>query len=200
MLDPIIIIKTVGLIGIFLIIFAESGLFFGFFFPGDTLLFAAGILGSQGYLSISVLIIGCVFSAIIGDSVGYWTGRKVGRKLFNRDASLLFSKKHVTRAENFYQKHGPITIVAARFIPLIRTFAPIVAGVAQMQYRNFFIYNIIGGILWSTLLPLIGYYFGSIIPDPDRILVPLAIIVIAIAFIPVIVRSVYYFIHRKIKN
>ena len=199
MLDPILIIKTVGIIGIFLIIFAESGLFFGFFFPGDTLLFAGGILASQGFLSISVLIIGCVISSIIGDNVGYWTGKKVGRKLFNREASLFFNQKNVNRAENFYNKHGPLTIIMARFIPMIRTFAPVVAGIAKMEYKKFFLYNIIGGVLWSTLLPLTGYYFGNIIPNPDKYFLPVAILIIGFSFLPLLIKSALYFINRKMR-
>jgi membrane-associated protein len=199
MLDPIFIIKTVGLVGIFFIIFAESGLFFGFFFPGDTLLFAAGILASQGFLSLSLLIIGCVIAAIIGDNVGYWTGKHVGRKLFDREATLFFNKKNVDMAERFYNRHGPITVIAARFIPFIRTFAPIVAGVAKMQYKKFFLYNVIGGLLWSIILPVVGYYFGGIIPNSDKYFAPIAILIICLSFLPIIIKSVIYFIYRKMK-
>jgi len=197
MLDPILIIKTVGLIGIFLIIFAESGLFFGFFFPGDTLLFAGGILASHGFISISLLIIGCVIAAIVGDNVGYWTGKHFGYKLFNSESSFFFNKKNVNRAENFYSKHGPITIIAARFIPMIRTFVPVVAGIANMQYKKFFLYNVIGGILWSVLLPLVGYYFGNIIPNPDKYFLPVAILIISFSFLPIIARSIYFLINKR---
>lgn len=127
-LDPMIIIKTVGLIGIFIIIFAESGLFFCFFFPGDSLLFTAGFLASQNYLDISTLVIGCFICAVLGDNVGYWFGKKVGPKIFCKEDSIFFHKKHIERAQNYYEKYGNKTIFLARFVAIVRTFAPIVAG------------------------------------------------------------------------
>jgi membrane-associated protein len=184
MLDPITLVKTIGLLGIFILIFTESGLFFGFFLPGDTLLFAAGIFASQGYFPVGVLIGICALAAILGDNVGYWTGNTMGRRLFERNSSYFFNKNRVYDAERFYKKHGSITIIAARFIPVIRTFAPIVAGVAKMRYKTFFLYNVIGGILWVALVTLMGYYLGSLIPDPDRLLFPVLIFVLLISFLP----------------
>lgn len=196
MLDPILIIKTAGLVGIFLVIFAESGLFFGFFLPGDTLLFASGIFASQGYFSLSTLIVVCAFAAILGDTVGYWTGKKVGKQFFERETSLFFSKKRIYQAEHFYKKHGSATIIIARFIPLIRTFAPIVAGVAKMHYRTFAFYNTIGGILWAISVPSLGYYFGGIIPNPDKFILPIIMLVIGFSFLPFIVKLIHHFLKK----
>jgi membrane-associated protein len=193
-LDPVFIIKTLGIIGVFLIVFAESGLFFGFFLPGDSLLFTAGLLASQGYFSISLLIIGSVVCAILGDSVGYAFGKKVGPKIFTKDDSLFFHRDHIAKAQHFYEKHGKKTIILARFIPIVRTFAPIVAGVGNMRYRTFLSYNIIGGIIWAVLLPLLGYILGSTVPHVDRYLLPIILLIIFISFIPVFIE---FFKHKK---
>src|SRR3990172_5369445 len=134
--DIVSLIKTVGLFGVWGIVFAESGLFFGFLLPGDSLLFTAGILASQGFLNIWVLSLGCFAAAVLGDSVGFAFGRKVGPKIFNRPDSKIFKKDHLLKAHAFYEKHGPKTIVLARFMPFIRTFAPIVAGAADMHYST----------------------------------------------------------------
>ncbi len=197
MLDPATLIKTIGLLGISLIIFAESGLFFGFFLPGDTLLFAAGIFALEGYFPITLLIGVCVLAAILGDNVGYWTGNTMGRGLFERDASFFFNKNRIYDAERFYNKHGSVTIIAARFIPVIRTFAPIVAGVARMRYKTFFIFNVLGAMMWATLLPLMGYYFGSIIPNPDKLLFPILAFVIFISFAPFAMHAIRQYIFGK---
>lgn len=196
MLDPILIIKTVGIIGIIFIIFAETGLFFGFFLPGDSLLFTAGIFASQGYLSIEVLLIGCLLAAILGDSVGYWSGKKYGRKLFERDSGFFFKKKRLYDAERFYEKHGKYTIIIARFVPIIRTFAPIVAGIGSMNYKTFISYNIFGGIFWVTGMLILGYFLGGLIPNPDTYIIPIAIIIIFLSFLPII----FKIISSKIKK
>jgi membrane-associated protein len=190
MLDPTLIISTVGLIGIILIIFAETGLFFGFFFPGDSLLFTAGILASQGIFNIYLLIIFCIIAAILGDSVGYWSGKKYGRKLFERDAGYFFKKKRIEEAEKFYDKYGKYTIIMARFVPIVRTFAPIVAGIGKMHYATFISYNIFGGILWVTGLTLLGYIFGGMIVNPDKYIIPIALLIIFISFIPIILKII----------
>ncbi len=181
-----IIIKTLGLFGIFSIIFAESGLFFGFFFPGDSLLFTAGFLASQNFLDINILVWGSFACAVLGDSVGYWFGRKVGPKIFNKEDSIFFHKKHVEKAQNFYNKYGNKTIFLARFVPIVRTFAPIVAGVGQMKYKNFITYNIIGGFVWSFGMVYSGYFLGQIIPDVDRYLLPIILVIIIISFLPIV--------------
>jgi membrane-associated protein len=196
LLDPIFIIKAVGIIGIILIVFAETGLFFGFFFPGDSLLFTAGIFASQGYLSIGILLIGCIIAAILGDSIGYWSGKKYGRKLFDRDQGFFFKKKHLYDAEIFYEKHGKSTIIIARFIPIIRTFAPIVAGIGNMKYLVFISYNIFGGILWVTGVLLAGYFLGGIIPNPDKYIIPIAFLIIVISFLPIVFKMIRFKIHK----
>jgi membrane-associated protein len=187
LLDPLEIIKTLGILGIFFIIFAESGLFFGFFLPGDSLLFTAGFLASQGFLNINLLVWGSFFFAILGDSVGYWFGKKVGPKIFCKEDSLFFHKNHIIRAQNFYNKYGNKTIFLARFVPIIRTFAPIVAGVGQMKYKNFIFYNILGGFTWSFGITYLGFSLGNIIPDVDKYFLPIILIIIFISFLPVFI-------------
>lgn len=148
--------------GIFFVVFAESGLFFGFFLPGDSLLFTAGLLAAGGFLPIWWLLgIGFV-AAILGDNVGYWFGHKVGPRIFAREDTLLFKKHHLVAAQKFYNEHGPKTIVLARFVPFVRTFAPIVAGAAQMHYSTFMTYNLVGGTIWAIGITLLGYFLGNI--------------------------------------
>ena len=197
MLDPILIIKAVGIIGIILIVFAETGLFFGFFFPGDSLLFTAGIFASQGFFSIGVLLIGCIIAAILGDSVGYWSGRRYGRELFERDSGFFFKKQRLYDAELFYEKHGKSTIIIARFVPIIRTFAPIVAGLGSMNYSSFIFYNIFGGIFWVSLLLLSGYFLGSMIPNPDAYIVPIAFLIIVLSFLPIIIKMIRFKLNKN---
>ncbi len=192
MLDPIIIIKAVGVIGIILIVFAETGLFFGFFFPGDSLLFTAGIFASQGFFSIEVLLIGCIIAAILGDSIGYWTGHKYGRKLFDKDEGFFFKRKRLYDAEIFYEKHGKSTIIIARFVPIIRTFAPIVAGIGRMHYPTFISYNIFGGVFWVSGMLLLGYFLGNLIPNPDVYIIPIAFLIIVLSFVPIIIKMIRY--------
>lgn len=185
-LEPAFLIETLGLIGVIAIVFAESGLFFGFFLPGDSLLFTAGLLASQGHLDIFWLVIGCMVAAIVGDSVGYAFGKKVGPKLFSREDSFFFHKKHAERARDFYQKHGKKAIILARFVPIIRTFAPIVAGIGQMEYRTFISYNIIGGIAWTVSMTLSGYFLGHTIPGIEDYLHFIILAIIIVSFIPIL--------------
>lgn len=160
-LNPEFLITTFGLLGIFLIIFTESGLFFGFFLPGDSLLVTAGLFAAKGELNIVILIALCVAGAILGDNVGYLFGKKMGLKLFSNEDSRFLKKSHIEKAKAFYDKHGGKTIILARFMPFIRTFAPIVAGAAQMKYSSFFAYNVIGGVLWGAGMPIMGYTLGK---------------------------------------
>jgi membrane-associated protein len=190
MLDPIILIKAVGVIGVILIIFAETGLFFGFFLPGDSLLFTAGIFASQGFLNLEVLIIGGIIAAILGDSVGYWSGKKYGRRLFEKDSGFFFKKKRLLDAEEFYQKHGKSTIIIARFVPIIRTFAPIVAGIGKMHYLTFISYNIFGGIIWVGGMVLLGYFLGGLIPDPEKYILPIALLIIFVSVVPILIKII----------
>jgi len=186
LLDPLFLVKTAGLAGVVAVVFAESGLFFGFFFPGDSLLFTAGLLASQGFLPIGWLLIGTFVAAVLGDSVGYWFGKKTGPAIFSREDSLFFHKKHIERAQRFYEKHGKKTIILARFVPIVRTFAPILAGVGKMDYRTFLTYNIIGGAIWAIGLTTLGYFLGTFIPSVDRYLLPIILGIIAISFVPII--------------
>ncbi|MCC7353312.1 MAG: VTT domain-containing protein [Anaerolineae bacterium] len=182
--DLVRLIETVGYIGLVAIIFAESGLFFGFFLPGDSLLLTAGLLASRGDLNIMILMLILPPAAILGDNVGYWFGRKVGPAIFNRENSLLFRRKNLLAAKAFYEKHGGKTIVLARFMPFIRTFAPIVAGAAEMHYSRFVFFNIFGGLLWSVGVTLAGYFLGQTIPDIDRYFLVIVAVVIFVSALP----------------
>jgi membrane-associated protein len=195
-LDLPILIKAVGLLGVFFIVFAESGLFFGFFLPGDSLLFTAGLLASQGYFGITLLVLLSTLGAVLGDQVGYLFGKKVGPKIFTRDDSFYFKKKYIADAENFYQKYGKKTIILARFVPIIRTFVPILAGVGKMNYRTFFTFNIIGGVLWGLGIPLLGYFLGENIPNVDTYLIPILLFIIIASVTP----TLFSFICSRIKG
>ncbi|HEY9583726.1 MAG TPA: VTT domain-containing protein [Candidatus Paceibacterota bacterium] len=197
LLDPLVIIETIGLLGMVLIIFAESGLFFGFFLPGDSLLFTAGFLASQDLISIWWLLILCFIAAVAGDSVGYWFGKKTGPMIFKREDSMFFHKKHVEKAKAFYERYGKKTIVLARFIPVVRTFAPILAGVAGMKYKIFLAYNIVGGFIWSWGILGLGYILGNIIPDAEKYLTLIIVLIVLTSFIPAIVEFIK---NRKSKS
>lgn len=184
-IDLISLIKTVGYVGLFFIVFAETGLFLGFFLPGDSLLFIAGLLAKQGFFSLSVLVSGLFISAVLGNLFGYEFGRRIGPKLFSREDSLIFKKAHALKAQSFYDKHGSKTILLARFMPIVRTFAPIVAGVANMRYPVFFLYNLIGAFLWTIGLVFLGYFLGNVI-DVDKYLLPIILIIIILSFLPAI--------------
>lgn len=184
------ILPTIGYIGIFAIIFAESGLLIGFFFPGDSLLFTAGFLASQNIFNIWVLCGLSFIAAITGDSVGYMFGHKVGKRIFHKKNSLFFHRDHILKAQTFYEKHGKKTIVLARFMPVIRTFAPIVAGVGNMHYGDFIKFNIIGGFLWGIGMPILGYFLGKSIPNVDRYLLPIVAIIVIVSVAPGVVHFV----------
>jgi membrane-associated protein len=186
-LQPQHLIALVGLVGIIAVVFAESGLFFGFFLPGDSLLFTAGLFASQGSLNIWWLVIGCAIAAIAGDSVGYTFGKKVGPKLFSREDSFFFHKKHAERAKAFYEKYGKKAIVLARFVPIVRTFAPIVAGIGGMAYKTFLSFNVIGGMAWTFLLTLAGYFLGRAFPTTEKYLNYIVILIIVISIIPIVI-------------
>ena len=180
------LIKAIGYAGIFGIIFIETGMLFGFFFPGDTLLFSVGVLAFAGYFNLPIAIVCLCLAAISGGFFGYWAGKKMGPHIFSREDSVFFKKSHVLRAETFFKKYGNVTIFIARYVPIVRTFAPTVAGVAQMKYKNFVIYNIAGGIAWCTSITLIGYFFGSKIPNIDHYLLPAVGIVCVASFLPIL--------------
>jgi membrane-associated protein len=178
------LLKIMGYGGLFAIVFAESGLLIGFFLPGDSLLFTAGFLASQGVFRIVPLSLVAFIGAVLGDSVGYAFGKKMGPRIFTREDSWLFHKDHLLRAEGFYQRHGGKTLVLARFMPVIRTFAPILAGVGSMTYAKFLSYNVLGGFLWGVGVSLLGYFLGRSIPDVDRYLLPIIVGIILVSIAP----------------
>lgn len=187
--DVVGLVRTAGYIGVFAIIFAETGLLVGFFLPGDSLLFTAGFLASQGILEIWVLVPLCFIAAVAGDTVGYAIGLRFGRNLFNRPESLLFKRENLLRAESFFHRHGGKTVVLARFVPFIRTFAPVVAGVGAMRYRAFALYNLAGGLLWAACMTLSGYFLGSRIPQRqfDRLLIPIVLALALLSVLPTVI-------------
>ncbi len=179
------LIKWAGYVGLTAIIFAETGLLVGFFLPGDSLLVTAGLLISQGFpLDLPKLGSILTVAAIAGDTVNYWFGRFTGPRIFTRDDSLLFRKKHVYRAQAFYDKHGGKTIILARFMPIIRTFAPLVAGIAGMEYKRFMAYNVVGGVVWIWSMLLTGYYLGRLVPGIDKYLEIVILTVIFLSILP----------------
>ena len=186
MLEKIII--DIGYWGILAVVFAESGLFFGFFLPGDSLLFIAGLLASRGVFPLSHLLIGSFIAAVLGDNVGYNFGKRVGVKLFTREDSVLFHKDHVARAQHFYEKYGKKAIVLARFVPIVRTFAPIAAGVGSMEYKTFFAYNVIGGLAWTAGFSLLGYFIGDLLPEGEKYFSIIIMAIIVISLIPAVLQ------------
>lgn len=196
-IDLITFIKTVGYFGLFAVIFAESGLLVGFFLPGDSLLFTAGFLASQGFLSIWILMIITFFAAVLGDNFGYTFGRKIGPKIFKKDGSFFFHKDHIEKAQKFYERHGGKALILARFLPVVRTFTPILAGVGQMEYRNFFFYNFAGGVIWAIGLTGLGFFLGNIVPDIDRYLMPIILVIIFGSILPTIFHILKNKSHRK---
>ena len=186
-LDPTHLAKTFGYIGILSIIFLESGVVFGFFLPGDSLLFAAGLLASQGYFNVAAITMLAIFGAILGNNVGYYTGKKAGPTLFNRPDSKFFSKKRVAKAHEFFERRGGESLILARFIPAGRTFVPIMAGVAKMNWRHFFMYNSLGALLWGISLPVLGYTLGKHVSNIDSYILPIVGLVIIISTLPVVI-------------
>ncbi|MFZ1250028.1 MAG: VTT domain-containing protein [Candidatus Microsaccharimonas sp.] len=188
--DLLEFIKFVSILGVAAVVFAESGLLIGFFLPGDSLLFATGFLIHSGILNfnihLAVLII--FIAAVLGDSVGYSFGRSVGPRIFNKPDARLFKQEYIRRAQEFYEKHGGKTIIIARFVPIVRTFAPVVAGASRMDYKRFLAFNIIGGVLWAAGVTYAGYalggFFHSIGVEIDHILLPLIFIIILISVLP----------------
>jgi len=182
------LIQWAGYFGLTAIIFIETGLFFGFFLPGDSLLVTAGLLASQGF-SLDVYLLGALLNvaAIVGDNTNYWIGRYMGPRVFTRDESLFFRRRHVERAHDFYLRHGAKTIVLARFMPIIRTFAPLVAGVARMPYKTFVTYSVLGGTLWIWSMLFVGYFLGRLVPGIDKHIEKVIIVVIFLSILPGII-------------
>ncbi len=178
------IIRWGGLAMICAIIFAETGLMIGFFLPGDSLLVTAGVFAAAGLIDIYLLLGLVSLCAVVGDQLGYYIGKKTGQALFTREDSLLFKRSHVVRAQEFYERYGAKTIVIARFVPIVRTFAPVVAGVGNMNYRRFVTYNIAGGILWVFSMSLTGYLIGSAVPNIDKHIHYVIAVVIFLSILP----------------
>lgn len=182
------LLTTVGYVGLAVIILCETGLLFGFFLPGDSLLFTAGLLASQGVFAIWLLIPILAVAAIVGDSIGYAIGARVGPALYRREDSFFFRKRYIEETEAFYAKHGPYTIVLARFVPIVRTFAPVLAGVGRMHYPLFVRYNVLGGLLWTVGLTLAGYFLGALVPGVADYLDAIIIGIILLSLTPLLHR------------
>jgi membrane-associated protein len=182
------LVRVGGLATIAVIVFTETGLFVGFFLPGDSLLVTAGIFAASGALNIWTLNVVLSLAAIIGDTVGYTIGARTGPKIFTREDSLFFHRKHLLHAKEFYEKYGGFTIFIARFVPIIRTFAPVVAGVGGMQYSRFIAYNVGGGIFWVMTTTLAGYFLGMMIPNIQERIHLVIVIVIVVSLLPIIIK------------
>jgi membrane-associated protein len=186
LLNPSALVKDFGYLGIFTALFLESGIIFGFFLPGDSLLFTAGLLASQHTLNLFALIIISVIAAILGNNAGYYTGRRFGTGLFSNDKSFWFSPKRIKEAHVFFEKEGPQSLVLARFIPAVRTFVPIAAGIGGMRYKSFLLFNAIGGLIWGILLPALGYTLGKTVPSIDKYLLPIILVIVILSALPAI--------------
>ncbi|MDP2648639.1 MAG: DedA family protein [Patescibacteria group bacterium] len=179
------VVKLIGYPGLFAAVFLESGVFFGFFLPGASLLFTSGLLASNGYFNIWILIPLLTIAAILGDNVGYWFGNKVGIRLFLRPNSRFFKHEHLEAAKEFYDKHGALAIFLARFVPIVRTFAPIVAGIVEMRYRVFIVYNIAGAMVWGAGVTFLGYYLGERFPLVERYFLLVILLIVIVTTLPI---------------
>jgi len=181
------LVRIGGLIGLIVVVFAETGLLIGFFLPGDSLLITAGLFAAKGDFNIITLNATLMLAAILGDATGYWIGRHMGQALYNRPDSLLFRKEHLRLTHEFYERHGGKTIILARFMPIVRTFAPVVAGAAEMGYRQFATFNVIGGIGWVLSMTLAGYYLGRAVPNIESNIHYVVAIVIGLSLLPPVI-------------
>jgi membrane-associated protein len=182
------LVRVGGVAGLTTIVFIETGLLVGFFLPGDSLLVTAGLFAARGDLDVSTLIICLSLAAILGDTLGYNIGASTGPRLFSRPDSLLFNRKHLITTKEFYERHGPFTIVIARFVPIVRTFAPVVAGVGAMTYKRFIAYNVIGGIGWVLSMILGGYFLGQLIPNIHKNIDKVIVVVIFLSLLPILIK------------
>ncbi len=185
------LVQWAGYVGLTIIIFAETGLLVGFFLPGDSLLVTAGLLAADPAFGLNIWLLGAILTvaAIVGDSVGYSVGRAAGARIFTREDSIFFNKKHLLRAHAFYEKHGGKTIILARFMPIVRTFAPVVAGVGEMHYRSFVAYNIVGGTLWIWSMLLIGWFLARSVPGVAEHIEKVILLVIFLSILPGIIAA-----------
>lgn len=188
-LDPATIIRTGGLVLVVAVIFMECGLLIGFFLPGDSLLFTAGFFASQAIFGLDIVTLSvlCGLAAALGPLVGYWYGAWAGPRLFNREDSMWFRRQHLLRAHEFYERHGGKALVIARFMPVVRTFAPVVAGMARMNYPGFVLYTIVGALVWAIGVTWLGYFLGSLIPDAGRYLEYIVALIIIVSIAPPVI-------------
>lgn len=186
MLDPATLLHTIGYFGIAAILFAETGLLIGFFLPGDSLLITAGLLAASGDLNLAGVVIAGLIGAVLGDSVGYAIGHRFGPAVFSRPGSRLFRPEYRERAEQFFLRYGPRAVVLARFVPIVRTAVPTLAGAGRMPYASFLIYNLVGALLWAAGVPLAGYFLGQLIPNLDHYILLIVGVVLVVSVIPVL--------------
>lgn len=182
--DIKLFVELIGQLGVWIVVFAESGLLVGFFLPGDSLLFTAGLLSALGIFNVWHIVLGSWVAAVIGDNVGYEFGKRVGRRLFQKEKSFMFNPVNLQRAQDFYEKHGGKAIILARFMPVVRTFAPIVAGISHMDHKRFTFFNFLGGTLWTWSMVWGGYFLGTLIPDADKYLLPIIVVIILLSILP----------------
>ena len=195
-LSPDFLISTLGLAGICAVLFAESGILLGLFLPGDSLLFAAGVFAGQGYFPFWLLLILGIISAILGDNTGYWFGKKFGPKIFSKEESFFFKKSYVTKTKEFYEHHGKKTIAVARFVPIVRTFAPVMAGIGNMDYSVFAKWNVIGSIAWAGIFTSAGLFLSKIFPESEKMLTYITFGIILVSLVP----GVYHVVKERIKK
>ena len=184
--DLEMLLRTVGYLGLFAIVFAETGLLVGFFLPGDSLLFTAGFLASQGHFNIAIIVLGCFVAAVVGDSVGYSIGQRFGPQLFTKPESKYFKPDHLRKSEAFFAEHGGKSVILARFIPIVRTFTPVVAGMSSLRYSAFVVYNVVGALLWAVGVPLSGYFLGQLVPaeQAEKVMIAVVLLILVVSIVP----------------
>ncbi len=195
--DTTAFLQTAGYIGLFFMLYAETGLLIGLILPGESLLFTAGFLSSVGYFHIWIVIIIAFVAAALADSTGYVLGKKYGRAIFSRPNSLFFNQAYIEKSERFYQRHGAKTLIAARFLPYIRTLAPIFAGIGLMEYKTFVKFNLVGALLWSVIVSLLAYFLGQAIPNANHYVILLAIAAVVLFAVPGMVSALSGSRHNK---
>ena len=184
--DLEMLLRTVGYLGLFAIVFAETGLLIGFFLPGDSLLFTAGFLASHGHFNIAIVVLGCFVAAVIGDSVGYSVGQRFGPQLFTKPESRYFKPDHLRKSEAFFAEHGGKSVILARFIPIVRTFTPVVAGMSSLRYPSFVVYNVVGALLWAVGVPLAGFFLGQLVPaeQTEKVMIVVVLLILVLSIVP----------------
>ncbi len=194
------LIEAIGLLGVFGIVFAESGLLVGFFLPGDSLLFTAGFLASGGFFRIEFVVPLIFLASVLGDNLGYYLGHKAGYKIFKSDSSKIFHKDNLDKTKEFFKKYGGLTVIVAKFIPAIRAFAPALAGTGKMPYASFLFFDIIAGLVWSASLTLLGFYLGNTVPNIDRYILPIVGAIIMVSILPGIVSFIASQVKKRKKK